>query len=210
MRIQLPLNNQQQDDAPQIVGNQNSSLIPTILMTSEIEPKMASAIVQALLEFEAQNIQHGTKDPIQLLINSPGGDLYSTFMICDVMSSMITPVHTVGFGQIASGGILTFMNGTKGHRTCSVNTQFMSHRFMTTVEGSHTELKHQYPEFDRIHERIVRHYIKCTKLSQKVIEKNLLNDHNVWLSAAECLEYNICDNILDTNNPKFLPKSILI
>lgn len=210
MKIRVPFNNEEQDQQVTTVGDPSNNIIPTILMTSEIEPKMASGIVQALLEFEALNIQNGTRNPVQLLINSPGGDLYSTFMICDVMSTMTTPVYTVGFGQIASGGIVTFMHGAKGHRICSVNTQFMSHRFRTVVEGSHTELKLQYPEFDRIHERIVRHYIKCTKLNRKVIEKNLLTEHDTWLSAEECLKFNICDRIYDTSDIKTTHESILL
>lgn len=181
----------------------------TLLLTGEIKQEMAVELTQTLLDIEASNIEQGVFDPIQLIINSPGGDLYSAFMLSDVMSSMITPIKTIGLGQVVSAGFLLFMSGTKGFRTSTVNTQFMTHRFYSVVEGSHASLKSQVPEFDRIHDRIVNHYKKHTGLTKKKIEECLLNEHDVWLTAEQCKEFNVCDIVIDTSHPKNKPQSLI-
>jgi ATP-dependent Clp protease protease subunit len=135
--------------------------------------------------------------PIELIINSPGGDLHASWMICDIMNSMQTPVQTMGLGQVASGGLLIFMNGIKGYRLATPTTNFMSHRFIASTEASHQDLKQQQYEWDRTHQRIIDHYRKCTGLPIKTIENELLPEHNVWMTAEDALRLKICDIIDD-------------
>jgi ATP-dependent Clp protease, protease subunit len=190
MRLEIP-----------IEGSQNQSQeVANIFLTGQIDTDMATNIASTLLEIEGRNQSIGVFDPIQMIINTPGGDLYATWMICDIMSSMQTPIHVVGLGQVASGGFLIFMNGSKGHRTATTNTQFMTHRYIMAFEANHANIISQRPELDRIHDRIVNHYKKCTSLSIKDIEKHLLTEHDVWLTADQCLELGVCDNVVETTN----------
>jgi ATP-dependent Clp endopeptidase proteolytic subunit ClpP len=174
-----------------------------VYLTEAIEPKGAKEIVERLYaynEFNVVNIENPSDYiPIRLIINSPGGDLQASQMICDVMDEIETPVSTCAYGQACSGGLMIFMNGTKGTRTATTSTQFMSHRFIMGMEGSHTEFKIRYKEMDRIHERLVQHYAKCTGLTAKRIEKELLNDHDVWLTSEDCKKFGIVDLIRDNN-----------
>lgn len=177
---------------------ENDSTVPdviTLFLTGEINIEMATDLCNKLKAVETYNRMNNTIIPIELIINSPGGDLYSSWMICDVMNSMQTPVQTVGMGQVASGGLIVFMNGLKGWRVATPNTQFMSHRFIAGVEASHHELKNQQEEWNRTHDRIIEHYKRCTGLSSKVILNTLLPEHNVWLTSDDCLKYKICDII---------------
>ena len=181
-----PKNDEEDDKEDNDVG--------TLLLTGEIEPGIASKIVKALMTIEAMNREANDYQPINLIINTPGGDLYSTWMICDVISMMKTPVHTLALGQVASGGFLIFMHGAV--RISTVNTQFMSHRFSMVNESSHSDMIAQRKEIDRIHQRIVDHYCRCSGLSEKEVEKHLLAEHDVWLSAEDCKKFNLCDVIL--------------
>lgn len=198
MRIELPFKTNDNTNEP-------DTIIPDVIplfMVGEIKPDMATDLCFKLKSIETYNRLHQTMIPIELYINSPGGDLYSSWMICDIMDSMQTPIQTIGMGQVASGGLIVFMNGIKGWRTATPNTNFMSHRFIAGTEASHHDLKQQQVEWDRTHDRIIQHYKRCTGLSSKVIEKELLPEHNVWLSADDCLKLGICDII---ENERFQP-----
>lgn len=195
MRIQLPFETQSQNQSPQD-QNQDPDII-TLFLVGEIKQDNAVELCNKMKVVETYNRMNNTAIPIELIINSPGGDLHSSWMICDIMNSMVTPVQTIGLGQVASGGFIIFMNGVKGYRLATPNTQFMSHRFIAGLEASHQDLKNQQVEWDRTHDRIIQHYKRCTGLSEKIIETDLLPEHNVWLTAEDCLKYKICD-IIDT------------
>lgn len=189
-RIKIPINgnNSQQQSTERLSDH--------LILTGELKIDQATQLVEQLLNIEARNIETNQFDKITLLINSPGGDLYAAWMICDIMDTLKTPIETFGLGQIASAGIIIFMNGTKGLRKATHNTQFMSHRYSIGIEATHADLIAQRHELDRTHDRIVNHYIKCTNLPKKKVENELLVEHNVWLDATQCKKYNICDVIL--------------
>lgn len=189
MRVDLPIS----------VTGQTSEVPDIIFLTGELAMPMATELCKDLLSIEIRNNHAQSFPPIQLIINTPGGDLNATWMICDLMATMQTPVHTYALGQVASGGFMIFMNGAKGARQATQNTQFMSHRYSMAYEANHANIKSQQPELDRLHSRMVDHYRKCTGLSVKNILKHLLTEHDVWLTAEECKQLNVCDVIIDTN-----------
>ena len=132
---------------------------------------------------------------LTLIINSPGGDLNAAFALIDVMKGSAIPVHTLGIGQIASCGILTFMSGEKGHRILTPNTSILSHQYSWGQGGKHHELISRMKEFEMTDERMIALYKNCTGLSEKKIREFLLPAQDVWLSAEEAVTYGIADDI---------------
>lgn len=188
-RIELPLDNFSNTEIQPVIGD-------CLFLTGELKMDLATDVSKQLLQIEHRNAEFNNYRKVSLIINSPGGDLYSAWMICDIMDQMITPVETIGLGEVASGGFLIFMNGTKGLRKATMNTQFMSHRYSIGIQASHADLMAQRDELDKTHDRIVNHYIKCTGLKKTKVEKELLTEHNVWLDAEQCKHLNICDEVI--------------
>jgi ATP-dependent Clp protease protease subunit len=171
-----------------------------LFLTDEITSENATELVKAFYDINDINKQLDQFRPIVLIINTPGGDLQASQMICDVMNEIETPVYTKCTGKACGGGIMIFMNGEPGCRISFQNCQFMSHRFSTAVEGSHTDLKYHNEEMDRMHERLVDHYVACTGLTKRKIESSLLTEHDVWLSPEEAKKLNIVDEIIPLRN----------
>jgi ATP-dependent Clp protease protease subunit len=192
--IELPYNNEPNAK----FGDQAPPKEFRIYLTDEIRSENATKIVEQMFEINEINEQFEYKIPIRLIINTPGGELHASQMICDVMDEIKTAVHTSAYGKACSGGFMIMMNGEPGFRTCTESTQFMSHRFITAMEGSHTDFIYHQEEMNRMHERLVSHYAKCTGLSAKKIEKELLSSHDVWLDAARCKSFNVIDRIIPT------------
>jgi len=134
---------------------------------------------------------------LQIIINSPGGDLNSAFAVIDVMKGCPIPIHTTGLGQIASAGFMMFIAGEKGHRVLTPNTSIMSHQFSWGSWGKEHELVAVGKEFELTTERMISHYKKCTGLNEKQIRQYLLPATDVWLSAKEAKKLGICDSIKD-------------
>jgi ATP-dependent Clp protease protease subunit len=162
------------------------------LLFSEIDDSVAKEIVEWIL---MANFAEGDDRPsiLNLMINSPGGDLTAGFAIVDVMRGSSIPIRTIGLGQIASAGLMIFLAGEKGQRVLTPNTSIMSHTFSAGAIGKRHELISIQKEFDMTHDRILDHYVKFTGLDADVIEEKLLTKSDVYLSAKEAFDLGICD-----------------
>lgn len=134
-------------------------------------------------------------DNLTLIITSQGGDLFSAFALIDVMRGSKIPIHTVGLGLIASAGLLTFIAGQVGNRIITPNTSILSHQWSWGAYGKEHELIATSKQFELITKKMIAHYKKCTKLSEKIIREKLLPAQDVWLSAEEAKEFNLVDQV---------------
>lgn len=135
------------------------------------------------------------KSELQLLVCSEGGELVSAFALIDIMRNSAIPIKTIGLGQIASSGLLIFMNGTKGHRILTPNTSILSHQFSWYNEGKAHELFATMREYELTQTRMIENYRVCTEQSDEVIKEYLLPAQDRWLSAEEALKLKVCDVI---------------
>ena len=132
---------------------------------------------------------------INLIINSNGGSCWATFSIVNIMEWSRIPINTVGLGIIASGAFLIFVAGS--HRTITQTSCMLSHRFSDCSYGNYSELVADRKHQDRLHDSIVNHYIKYTKLKTKAdIEKYLLKDVDVWLTPKEAIKHGVADKVI--------------
>jgi ATP-dependent Clp protease protease subunit len=119
----------------------------------------------------------------------------SAFALIDVMRGSSIPIHTIGLGVIASAGLMTFIAGEPGCRLITPNTSILSHQWAAGTYGKEHELIATQRQFDLTTKRMIAHYRKCTKLSEKIIREKLLPPQDIWLSSEEALEYNLADSV---------------
>lgn len=141
------------------------------------------------------------KQELLLMICSEGGNLKDAFALIDVMNSSQIPIKTVGLGQIASCGLLIFMNGTHGRRILTPNTSILSHQFSWYNEGKVHELFATMREYELTNQRMLEHYRRCTGADDETIKEYLLPAQDRWLSAEEAKNLNICDEISTLQQP---------
>ena len=164
------------------------------LIMEDIDTSSCKAAIEFILE---NNFNNEVKKPkeLNLIVCSPGGDLSAAFALIDVMRGSSIPIKTTGLGMIASAGLLIFISGTKGKRLLTPNTSILSHQFSWGSFGKEHELFAAVKEFDLTTKRMIKHYKKCTGLTDKDIRKYLLPPQDVWLSAPEARKLGICDNV---------------
>jgi ATP-dependent Clp protease protease subunit len=166
------------------------------LLFDEINPNTARNVVGWILE---ANLAANTKsiEHLTMVINSPGGAITSAFSIIDAMRGSAIPVTTIGLGEVSSAGLLIFMSGQKGSRILTPNTTVLSHQWSWGVHGKDHELLATTKQFELITQRIFKHYKKCTGMSEKIIREKLLPPQDIWMSAEEAKQFNLCDKIKD-------------
>ena len=164
------------------------------LLMEGINSESCAKTIEWILQ---ENLKSGEdrKSHLKILISSPGGDVNACFALIDVMKGSKIPIHTYGIGMIASCGLLLFLTGQKGCRVLTPNTSILSHQYSWGSFGKEHELFARVKEFNLTTDRVMKHYKKCTGMTEKQIRKYLLPPEDIWLSANEAKEYGICDEV---------------
>lgn len=167
---------------------QDDNLQRSIRLFGEINYDLANHAISNLLAFAGENTS-----PILMLINSPGGDIYSTFGIVDVMSNIRAPVITMACGSAMSGAALILAAGSSQLRFATPNTRIMIHSVAATIEDSYDRLKNEMKEIELLQNRFADLLSLYTKQSIDVIKKDTSKDF--YMSAKEAKAYGLIDNI---------------
>lgn len=166
------------------------------VLMGEIDAESIKPVIEWILH--ENYVAKKKQKELLLMICSQGGDLSAGFALIDTMRSSNIPIKTVGLGCVASAGLLIFLAGAAGRRILTPNTSILSHQFSWNSDGKAHELFATMKEFDLTQKRMLSHYRVTTGLDDEKIRSTLLPPHDVWLSAEEALDLNICDAISHT------------
>ncbi|MBO7516743.1 MAG: ATP-dependent Clp protease proteolytic subunit [Spirochaetia bacterium] len=173
----------------------NRTLLKTrsILISGEIDKKMAEKVVSQLLLLEADN-----DDPIKVFINSPGGDVDSAFAIFDMIRFVKPKVTMIAMGLAASAGALILLAGDKENRLGFPNSHYLIHQPLSGVRGVATEIEIHAKEIEKTRQKINALIAQETGKSLAQVEKD--TDRDYWLSAEEALEYGLISKIISSRS----------
>jgi ATP-dependent Clp protease protease subunit len=143
-----------------------------------------------------ENLTPKADKVLTLYINSSGGDLYQAFGLIDIMRHSQMAIRTIGIGNIMSAAFLIFASGTKGERYIAENTGIMCHQFSDSQEGKYHDIKAQAKENDYCNRRMYDILKEATGLDGRTIKNKLLPASDVYMSAAEMVDFNVADQLL--------------
>lgn len=136
--------------------------------------------------------------PIELVINTPGGRITDMNAIYDTMRYIRKDceIHTTGIGQVMSAGVVLLAAGTKGKRKIGKNCRVMIHQASAGAMGLTHEINNEVKEIEYNQEQYIRVLSEETKMSVKTIKAMLAKNVNVYLSAEESVKLGIADIIV--------------
>jgi ATP-dependent Clp protease protease subunit len=161
-----------------------------VMLSGEVNDQVASTIVAQLLFLEAEDPE---KD-IYFYINSPGGVVTAGMAIYDTMNYIRPKVVTICIGQAASMGAFLLSSGEKGKRYCLPHARVMIHQPLGGAQGQATDIAIQAEEILRMKKELNEILSKNTGQTVKKIEKD--TDRDNFMSAKECVEYGLIDEVL--------------
>lgn len=162
-----------------------------VLITGQINDKVARATVERLLALSAEN-----NDPINVFISSPGGHAESGDMIHDTIKFITPEVRTIGSGWVASAGALIFVAAEKKNRVCLPNTRFLLHQPSGGVGGMATDISIQATQLEIMRERFNKIFAEATGQTPEKIAKD--TDRDFWLTTQEALDYGLLGSVVQT------------
>ncbi len=131
--------------------------------------------------------------PVNLMINSPGGDIYEMFGIIDYIESLDVKVNTICRGRAFSAAAIILVCGT-GTRMMSKRSTVMFHQSSSFLGGKMSDIT-AYLDNVKSLEKII--YVMLAEKTKKDAEwwKNKMRS-DLFLTATELKEIGVIDEII--------------
>lgn len=167
-----------------------------VFLGTPINDQVANLIVAQLLFLSSED----SESPIQMYINSPGGQVYSGLAIYDTMQMIPNPIRTFAVGMTASFGTVLLTAGTQGERYALPNATIHMHQPLGGAEGQASDIEIQAREILRLKERLNNILAKHTHKAVEVIEHDTNRDF--YLGADAAVEYGLVDHVMNIADSK--------
>ncbi len=162
-----------------------------VFLGTPINAQVANLIVAQLLFLNSED----PEAPIQMYINSPGGEIYAGMAIYDTMQMLTNPIRTIAVGMTASFGTVLLTAGTKGHRYALPNATIHLHQPLGGVQGQATDIEIQARQILKLKETINKVLAHHTGQPIEVIERD--TDRDIYMEAKQAAEYGLVDEVLE-------------
>lgn len=161
----------------------------SVYIFGRLENEIAVPVIRRLLRLAERN----AVDPIDLYINSSGGNGYNADAIIAIMHSIEPPVNTICLGHALSGACEILASGT-GERSAYEFSTLMFHQTIWEAEGDITALEIQAEQGKRFRDAQIELLHKCTGQSKETLRRDIERDH--YLNAEEAKKYGLIDSII--------------
>jgi ATP-dependent Clp protease protease subunit len=169
-----------------------------IFVGTQITDQTANLIVAQLLYLSNED----SESPIQMYINSPGGQIYAGLAIYDTMQMITNPINTVAVGVTASFGTVLLSAGTTGQRFALPHATIHLHQPLGGVQGQATDIEIQANEIMRLRKKLNEILAKHTGQEEEKIKADTERDY--WLTAQDAVKYGLVDKVLEPSKDSIL------
>ena len=133
------------------------------------------------------------QEPINLLINSNGGDVYEALGIIDYIESLSVPVNIIARGRAMSAAAMILACGT-GKRIASKLTTIMLHEASAEIFGKSADIKANADHIDGLENDFYTMMAEKTGQTEDFWRKSCRKDF--YISAARAKELGVIDEVI--------------
>ena len=157
-----------------------------IFITGDIESSLCAEVKKSILLLKSIN----SIKPITIIIDSQGGDAYSSFGLYDFIMNEDIEINTHVSGCAMSGGATIYMAGTK--RTMSPYSTLMFHTVSGDTNGKNSDIKIDSKEFDDIHDKMCEIYAVHSNKSIRYWRK-LIEHSDIYIRYPKAIVLGLVD-----------------
>lgn len=139
----------------------------------------------------------GSNKPIEIIISTPGGEIYSGFNLVDQIEKAKSPVTIHIMALAASMGFLIAMAGKNNPNVKTVCHPFsvgLLHSGSQYMAGSAHAVKDTFDFSQHYEEKIKKYILTHTKIDEKLYDK--IERKEYWMDADEMVRLGIVDEII--------------
>jgi ATP-dependent protease ClpP protease subunit len=156
-----------------------------------------NSVDQVSIEYAVRALQKMAEDnnkrPIEIHMNSYGGDVYSAFYLIDVIEASPCQIKFIGGGAVMSAA--SFIMAVCDERILHKNATVMIHEIATAFEGKMSDLRVDTQESTRIQDKILDVYAANSRMA-KDFWKDICG-RDLHLSAVEAINLGLADKLIE-------------
>ena len=164
-----------------------------IIINEEIGDSLLETATLPFIEMD----NDGTGKPIEIIISTIGGEIYSGFNLVDQIEKAKSPVTIHIMSMAASMGFLIAMAGKNNPNVKTVCHPFsvgLLHSGSQYMEGSAHAVKDAFDFSQHYEEKIKNYILTHTKIDENLYEK--IERKEYWMDADEMKRLGIVDEII--------------
>ncbi len=171
-------------------------------------PAVTELIIAELLYLQYED----PEKPIKIYINSTGTSSYNgepigfeteAFAICDTMSYIKPPIHTICIGSAMGMAAMLLSAGTKGCRVSLPNANIVLHQPKGYARGQASDIQIRAKEVLANKATLLEILSKNTGNAPEKIAKDM--DRMLYLTPFEAKEYGLIDQVLESTAEALAP-----
>jgi len=132
-------------------------------------------------------------DPINLILNSDGGNVHSAFGIIDYINTLDVPVNTITIGRAFSAAAMILIAGT-GVRLASKNASIMFHEISADHFGKSSDLKANTAHLNDLETYALNIIAPKSNKPKEWWADKITKDF--YMSSTQALELGVIDKII--------------
>ncbi len=181
--------------------------LPSLLLNERIVylgMPLVSAVTELIIA-ELLYLQYDDPEkPIKIYINSTGTSHYDgepvgfeteAFAICDTISYIKPPVHTICIGSAMGMAAMLLSAGTKGCRASLPNATIVLHQSKSYARGQASDIQIRAKEVLDNKATMVKILARNTGQTIEKIEKDM--DRLFYITPQQSVEYGLIDRVLE-------------
>ncbi|MDP8955739.1 MAG: ATP-dependent Clp protease proteolytic subunit [Actinomycetota bacterium] len=161
-----------------------------VFLGTPIDDAVGNLIMAQLLHLESEDPD---KD-VHLYVNSPGGDVSSTFAIYDTMQYIKPDVSTICMGQAASGAAVLLAAGTRGKRYALPHSRVLIHQPHGQAGGQAVDIEIQAKEILRYRQLVDQVLAEHTGQPLEKVKQD--TDRDFIMTSEQAKEYGLIDDVI--------------
>jgi len=166
-----------------------------ILSIGDIEIDNVNEIIEVIYEINEEDAKKTQVEPIKLIVNSPGGDVYHGFALVDVISNSQTPIYTICHGHAMSAALVVYAAGHK--RFASQRATFMYHEIAWSMQQEKLQLHSQeVKEGERMWKIYDSFLLSRTKFTEKQLNEVKKTRGEWYMDTKTAMKYGLVDEII--------------
>lgn len=168
-----------------------------ILINEIISDEVSLEVLYYISKIRIHDNLLGTKDPIEIYIDTNGGDAFAGFAIVDMIEQLKNDgyeVVTINMAKSFSAGMIIAISGSV--RKAFSRSRYMLHDVASGAMGKSRELRESLEETEIIRDICFDIIEKYTTITREDIENWIDRKYDKFFSAKELMELKGVDVIL--------------
>lgn len=136
-------------------------------------------------------------DPIEVIIHSPGGSVYDSMFLANIIDKATVPINVKILGNALSMGMIIAMagyNNSNVTKECYGFSIGLIHAGSLKMEGEANTVRDTMEFNDKYSEMMKQYVLSHSKITEEEYEAH--NSKQWYLTAEEMLNYGIVDKVI--------------